>query len=218
MPGSEARIVDPETRRELAHGEVGEVWLRGSHIAVGYWNEPEKSEETFEAHLACGEGPFLRTGDLAFSSPDGFYIVGRMKDLIILRGRNYAPSDVEQIWAELTGTVGQASAAAVQIELADDHVVLIAEARRSEARSMTENVIEALAAELRSAAMEKLEHGVTDLVVVQEGSIPRTTSGKVQRKKAGQLLEEGELPLVGIAGPIGRVLEQRQKRPLKVTP
>lgn len=213
MDGSSAIIVDTATRTQLPHGKVGEVWLSGPHIAVGYWDDPKKTQDTFGAHLATGEGPFLRTGDIAFSSPDGIYIVGRMKDLIILRGRNYAPSDVEQIWAEITDTVGQASAAAVQLESGEEqHVALIAEVKRTAARSTTDDAIQDLARQLRSAAMEKLELGVTDLVLVQEGAIPRTTSGKVQRILAGAMLMEGTIAPIGVAGPLARTLDRGRER------
>lgn len=219
MEGSEALVVDPDTHRVLSHGEVGEVWLRGPHIAVGYWNDRVKTEAVFGAHLESGEGPYLRTGDLAFSEPEGFYIVGRIRDLIILRGRNFAPSDLEHIWSELTNTVGQARAAAVQVEVGDDqHVILIAEVRRSEIRNFDQASLQATAQQLRAAAMEQLDLSVTDLVMVIEGAIPRTTSGKVQRGKAAQLLVECELPIIGVAGPIESYLSQHQKWAATVTP
>lgn len=202
MQGSEARIVDPVTGEALGDGLVGEIWLRGPHIAKGYIDNPEATEATFHGRLDGGE-PYLRTGDLGFSTPEGFYIVSRLKDTIIVRGRNYAPSDVEHIWMELSGTVGQASAAAVQIDTKDEqHVALIVEANRTEARDMANGRLQELAGQLRARAMERLELSVTDLVMVPAGSIPRTTSGKVQRKKVAEILMKGELTIIGIAGPL----------------
>lgn len=219
MAGSEAIIVDPVSHRKLPDGVVGEIWLQGPHIAKGYWQDEDRTEETFDARLDTGEGPYLRTGDLAFSGEEGFYIVGRRKDLIILRGRNYAPSDIELVWLEITGAAGQANAAAIPLELAEEqHVVLVAEAKRTELRSLGEDAIQEMARKLRSEVMERLELGVTDLVIVPEGSIPRTTSGKVQRAKTGAMLLDRSLPIVGVAGPLAHYLIEDQKRPETVTP
>lgn len=212
MPGGEVIVVDADTKRISLAGHVGEIWLKGPHIGAGYLGNAEATEATFGAYLENGEGPYMRTGDLAFMGPEGCYVVGRLKDLIILRGRNYAPSDVEHIWFELSGTVGQASAAAVQIELdSEQYVVLIAEFKRVEARSLTERGIDEIAHTLRTAVMERLELAITDLVIVPEGAIPRTTSGKVQRKQVGHMLVAGELSCIGISGPLKKVLAPNQE-------
>ena len=92
----DARIVDPDTCVESAPGRVGELWLRGPAVSPGYWRREEATEEYFRAHLADGTGPFLRTGDLAFIHDDELVICGRAKDLIVIRGRNIYPQDVEQ--------------------------------------------------------------------------------------------------------------------------
>ena len=85
-------IVEPETRRACARREVGEIWVRGPSVAQGYWNQPEATLETFQRRLAdTGDGPFLRTGDLGFLHDGELFVTGRLKDLIIIRGRNYTP-------------------------------------------------------------------------------------------------------------------------------
>ncbi|MEJ7934870.1 fatty acyl-AMP ligase [Sphingobium sp. AN558] len=202
MEGSEAQIVDPVTGAVLGNGPVGEIWVRGPHIAKGYIDNREATEATFHGRLDDGE-PYLRTGDLGFSTADGFYIVGRLKDAIIVRGRNYAPSDVEHIWMEMSGTVGQAIAAAVQIDVGDEqHVALVVEVSRTEAREITPEWLQGLAGKLRARAMEQLELSLTDLVMVPAGSIPRTTSGKVQRRRTADMVMNRELSIVGIAGPL----------------
>lgn len=207
MAGGEARIVDPATGEALPDGVVGELWLRGPHIANGYMDNPETTEATFHAKLDEG-APFLRTGDLAFSTDDGFYIVSRLKDTIIVRGRNIAPSDVEQIWSEIFQSVGQAAAAAVEVEVGDEqHVVLIAEVKRTDARALSNEKFEAMAANMRQLVMERLELGVTDIVIVPASAIPRTTSGKVQRKQAAHMLLQGELTILDATGPLARFLE-----------
>jgi len=219
MAGSEAIVVDPDTCLRVADGTAGEIWLKGPHIAAGYWQDPDLTEQTFAARLATGGGPYLRTGDLAFAGPEGFYIVGRIKDLIILRGRNYAPSDIEQVWAEISGTGGETRAAAVQVEIEEEsHVVLVAEIARTEVRRITEQDVQGMAAQLRAAAIEKLDLGITDLVIVAEGTIPRTTSGKVQRGKVAEMVLRNKLPVVMVAGPLDAFLTSHQKRPATVTP
>ena len=89
-------IVNPTTKTSCQAGEVGEVWLAGAGIATGYWGRPEESDATFKATLAgSGEGPYLRTGDLGFIHRGELFLTGRLKDLIIVRGRNYYPHDLE---------------------------------------------------------------------------------------------------------------------------
>src|SRR5262249_21871067 len=93
--GTDVRIVNPETRRKCARNRIGEIWLSGPSVANGYWNRPAETESTFNAYLATGEGPFLRSGDLGFFKEDELYVTGRLKDLIIIRGLNHYPQDIE---------------------------------------------------------------------------------------------------------------------------
>ncbi len=204
MAESELLIVDAESGSVLPDRQVGEIWLAGPHVGTGYWQAPEASEATFGARLADGRGPYLRTGDLGFLRPEGLFVVGRVKDLIIVRGRNYAPSDVEQIWADATGLVGQATAAAFQIDRdGTSHTVLLAEVARADRLSETlADDIAELARQVRKLAVERLELSITDLVITVPGSVPRTTSGKVRRAAARQMLETGDLPVIGGSGPL----------------
>src|SRR5262249_10840833 len=90
------QVVDPERFEPVEPGVIGEIWVSGPSVAQGYWNAPEVSEETFHAHLANGDGPFLRTGDLGFLREDGeLFVTGRRKDMIVIRGRNTYPQDLE---------------------------------------------------------------------------------------------------------------------------
>jgi acyl-CoA synthetase (AMP-forming)/AMP-acid ligase II len=144
------------------------------------------------------------------------YIVGRMKDLIVVRGRNYAPSDVEQIWSDIFDPTSRS--AAVQIEVQDkQHVVLVAEVGRSAARSIAGPDIEAMAQDLRGAVIDRLELRITDLVLVAEGAIPRTTSGKIRRAKVCEMILEGALTIVGAAGPLATKLPGCSKQLAVVT-
>jgi acyl-CoA synthetase (AMP-forming)/AMP-acid ligase II len=202
MEGGEVLVVDPQTLVQAAPGEVGEMWLAGPHVGRGYWKHPEASAETFGAFLADGRGPYLRTGDLGFAMPEGFYIVGRIKDILIVRGRNYAPSDIEQIWADVTGHAGQATAAAFQVEHdGHTHVVLVAEIDR--ATRLLDNIQSAIVgftAQVRANGLVRLDLSITDIVVINPGGVPRTTSGKVRRSAAREMLVRGELQVIGGSG------------------
>jgi acyl-CoA synthetase (AMP-forming)/AMP-acid ligase II len=205
MDESEVVIVDTASLQPLSDGAVGEIWIAGPHVGTGYWRRPEASDETFRARLVDGRGPWLRTGDIGSLTPEGLYVTGRIKDLLIVRGRNYAPSDVEQLWADTFGLSGQATSAAFQVEQEDgsSHVVLLGEVDRAARTSATLHAdIAALAQQIRKLALERLDLSITDLVMVAPGGVPRTTSGKVRRSAARLMLMAGELPIVGGTGPL----------------
>ncbi|WP_375428933.1 fatty acyl-AMP ligase [uncultured Sphingomonas sp.] len=204
----DVRIVDAGTGVAQPDGEAGEIWLAGPHVAAGYWGQP--ADETFMATLATGEGPFLRTGDIGTVTPEGLYVIGRAKDLIIVRGRNFAPSDVEQVWEQLADRAGPAPSAAVQVEHdGRSHVVLVAEIDRAGRQddSAPGDEVERWAAALRQAALHRLDLSVSDLILVPPAAIPRTTSGKIRRAAVRQAITEGAVPIVAAAGPLaGRLM------------
>lgn len=195
-------IVDTATLAPVPAGAPGEVWVAGPHVGQGYWRNAEATRETFGARLADGRGPWLRTGDLGYLADEGIYIVGRIKDLLIVRGRNYAPSDVEQIWADVSGAVGQATAAAFELTRhGATHVVLVAEIDRVMRHGDDFGATAArLAAQVRKAGVERLDLSISDIVLVGPGGVPRTTSGKVRRGEARRMLEQGLLPVAYVSG------------------
>ncbi len=186
------RIVDADTLVECPENKVGEIWVEGPNVAEGYWNKPELSEKTFGGMLSnpspgTPAGPWLRTGDLGFFTDGELYIVGRMKDLLIIRGRNHYPEDLEATVSEISrGRVAAISVTAAETE----KLVLIVEYKKP--RSAAEDVADA---ELHEAFRNDVTaaiasaHGVTasDLVLVAPGSIPTTTSGKIRRAACGDL-------------------------------
>gem|GEM_PF-5130871 len=145
---------------------------------------------------------------MGFLQPEGLFIVGRVKDLLIVRGRNYAPSDVEQIWADATGQVGQVTSAAFQVDLdAGSHIVLLAEIERAQRHSPTLGAdITALTQQVRRLALARLDLSISDIIITTPSTIPRTTSGKVRRAAAKQMLISGELPIMGGSGSLMRQL------------
>lgn len=179
------RIVDPNTCIECPEETVGEIWAHGDNVATGYWRKPEETQHTFGGKLASPstgmpEGPWLRTGDLGFFSQDELFIIGRIKDLLIVYGRNHSPDDIEATIQEITR--GRCVAIAVP-EDGTEKLVAIAELKnRGEAREEVLDKLAGVKNEVTSAISTSHGLSVADLVLVSPGSIPITTSGKVRRR------------------------------------
>jgi long-chain fatty acid adenylyltransferase FadD28 len=182
---SELRIVDPEQRSECPPGKVGEIWVHGDNVCLGYWQKPEQTEETFNGTIVnpapdTPDGPWLRTGDLGFIFEGELYVVGRIKDLLIVRGRNHYPDDIEATIQEVTG--GRVAAISVQDDRTTEQLVAIIEVKKR--GDTDEEVLEKLQSVKRDVTSAiSTTHGLTaaDLVLVSRGSIPITTSGKIRR-------------------------------------
>lgn len=172
------RVVDPETLVENPAGKIGEVWLHGEHVAGGYWHNPQLSE-LFAAQLGepttgTPKGPWLRTGDLGTMFDGELYIIGRIKDLLIVDGRNHYPDDIENTVAEYTG--GRVAAISIPDE-ATEKLVVVAELKKQ----IDPAVLESVKQQVTSAISMKHSVGLADFVLVGPGSLPLTTSGKVRR-------------------------------------
>jgi acyl-CoA synthetase (AMP-forming)/AMP-acid ligase II/acyl carrier protein len=185
-------IVDPETFRELPENRVGEVWVHSQSVAKGYWNRPELSEQIFEATLADnGDGPFLRTGDLGYLHLGELYFTGRLKDLIIIRGGNHYPQDIELTVQESHPALAVDGAAAFSVDAhGEERLAVIAEVERTALRSLdSDAVIEAV----RTAVAQQHDLQVYAVTLLSPGRLPRTTSGKTQRRAAKLSFIEGSL-------------------------
>jgi len=192
-PVLDSRIViaDPNTRERRGEDRIGEIWLASASVAQGYWNQPALSDETFRARLTDGDGPFLRTGDLGFLHNGQLFVSGRIKDLILIRGRNLAPQDLEQTAEACEPAIKPAFAAAVSFEAAGaERLAIVAEIRR-EAR----HELDAAAAIDRIRKAVAAEHAVevSSIVLVKPGALPKTSSGKTQRALVKQELLAGTL-------------------------
>ncbi|WP_158501869.1 non-ribosomal peptide synthetase, partial [Vitiosangium sp. GDMCC 1.1324] len=191
--GHEVIVVDPVTRERRAPGEVGEIWFSGPSVAGGYWGRPEVSEETFRARTADDSGPFLRTGDMGFLRQDGeLFVTGRAKDLIIIRGRNHYPQDLE-LTAERSHPAVRAGCNVAFAEEGEDgeRVVVVVEVTPREGLDTDEVV-----AAVRSAVERAHELRVDTVVLARPGAVPKTSSGKLQRRECRQMLREGHLEIV----------------------
>ncbi len=194
---TEIAIVDPATGRRCAPDRVGEIWVAGPSVAAGYWDNPAETARTFQARLAgeTGEagGPFLRTGDLGFLREGSLFVTGRLKDLIILRGRNHYPQDLEATAEESHPALRAGASAAFAVDAAgEERLVVVAELeRRREAEAG------AAAEAVRRAVAEAHEVRVHEVVLVRAGTIPTTSSGKIQRHATRDGYLAGELTVVG---------------------
>jgi len=170
--------VDPETRVECPPDTLGEIWIKGPCTALGYWNKPQVSAETFRAHLLNGDGPYLRTGDLGFFHDGELYPAGRIKDMMIVRGKNYYAQDVEAAVANAHPALQQGGGAAFGVTLDDgEHVVVMHELKPD----AVDVDVDAVSAAMRDAAAQVLDVPLYAILLVEPRSLPRTGSGKIQR-------------------------------------
>jgi acyl-CoA synthetase (AMP-forming)/AMP-acid ligase II/acyl carrier protein len=189
------KIVNPETKIEMKNGELGEVWVHGQSIARGYWNKPDVSEKTFGAHIAeTNEGPFLRTEDLGFFTGSELFITGRIKDLIIIRGVNHYPQDIERTIEICHPSLRQGGGAAFSIELNEEEKLVIA--HEVEFRQKPD-VLE-VAAAMRQAIAENHDLQLHALILVKPGRIPKTSSGKIQRNATRVGFINDDLQKIGV--------------------
>jgi acyl-CoA synthetase (AMP-forming)/AMP-acid ligase II/acyl carrier protein len=194
QPSNEVRIVDPETRRECPPDRIGEIWVRGPIVTLGYWRNPEASEATMRARIEGGEGGYLRTGDLGFMVDGELYIAGRLKDVIIIRGRNLYPQDIEETLEEAHPAVRLGRCGAFSVEAGGaEALVVVAELDRFERHHFD---AEDAFARLRQAVSGSHEVELHDAVFVRTGTFPLTSSGKVQRSRAKREYLGGKLQVV----------------------
>ncbi|HVG10617.1 MAG TPA: AMP-binding protein, partial [Thermoanaerobaculia bacterium] len=186
-------IVDPESRRLLGEDRIGEVWVAGPSVAQGYWGRPEETKRDFRAHLAdaaeTGQGPFLRTGDLGFLRNGELFVTGRLKDLIILRGRNLYPQDLELSAERSHPELRLGCSAAFPVEVGSEERLVVACELEHRARSPYAAVVEAI----RQAITEEHEIQPHEVVLLETGTIPKTSSGKIQRHACRARYLAGEL-------------------------
>ena len=192
---STVRIVDPETRIENPAGKVGEIWVHGDNVASGYWRNPQASERTFGAKLVdpspgTPKGPWLRTGDLGVMSEGELFIIGRIKDLLIVDGRNHYPDDIEATIQEITG--GRVAAISIPADRSEQLVAIVELKKRGGSEAEALDRFRTVKREVASAIKKSHSVRVADLVVVPPGSIPITTSGKVRRSACVERYRQDE--------------------------
>jgi acyl-CoA synthetase (AMP-forming)/AMP-acid ligase II len=188
-------IVNPETLKPCSPEIVGEIWVSGSTIAQGYWGKPQETQETFQAYLAdTGAGPFLRTGDLGFIKDGELFVTGRLKEIILIRGRNNYPQDIELTVQNSHPALRPSCGAAFTVEVKEEErLVVVQEVERTWLRKIdTDEVKRAI----RKAVVQEYDLQVYAIALIRTGSLPKTSSGKIQRRSCRAKFLEGSLEIL----------------------
>jgi acyl-CoA synthetase (AMP-forming)/AMP-acid ligase II len=189
-------IVNPDTFESCPEDEVGEIWVSGSIVTAGYWNKPEETKAIFSAEIKGEEGTkYLRTGDLGFFHKGELFISGRLKDLIILRGRNYYPQDIEYFIENCYNSLRANASAAFSVTIDDvENLVIVAEVERTAIRDLN---VEEVCNAIRIKISEEMELSVYAIQLLRTASILKTSSGKIQRKACREAFLNKSLEVVG---------------------
>lgn len=192
--GQELIIVNPETLTRCAASRVGEIWVSGRGVAQGYWNNPGETKAVFRAYLANGDGPYLRTGDLGFKHKNELFITGRLKDLIIIRGVNHYPQDIEHTVQRAHENLMNHRGASFSIEADGEEQLAVVHELRPRRQTDFDELVRAI----RHAVAR--EHGVnvSTVALVKPGAVPVTTSGKIQRRACRQALLANSLEVLKV--------------------
>jgi acyl-CoA synthetase (AMP-forming)/AMP-acid ligase II/acyl carrier protein len=187
-------IVDPETLLPCESDELGEIWVSGSSVTGGYWNRPDATQAAFGAYTSGGgEGPYLRTGDLGFQADGQLFVTGRIKDLIVIRGLNHYPQDIELTVEGCDPTLRPNLGAAFSVEHQnEERLVIVHEVHRSSNKADLEPIL----SRIRTLVTEEHEVEPLAVVLVRHGSIAKTSSGKIQRFACRRSFLENELLVV----------------------
>lgn len=183
-------IVNPNTFEPVSNDEIGEIWLTGPSIAKGYWKQPEATTAVFAAYTQDGRGPYLRTGDLGFLSDDELIVSGRLKEMIILRGRNYFPVDIERCIEEVDVSLGSNTTAAFMVDDSEEEKLIVVQEVH---RHFSGNAAESLFASIRAALSERFELTPHEIVIVKFGRLAKTSSGKIQRLRCREQYVSNQL-------------------------
>ncbi|MEK7990857.1 MAG: amino acid adenylation domain-containing protein [Thiotrichaceae bacterium] len=241
---NQVEIVNPETLARCKSDEIGEIWVKGKSVTQGYWQNPEATEKAFNAYIVnTDEGPFLRTGDLGFFDEGELFITGRLKDVIIIRGRNYYPQDIETTLEQSHFTLKTNASAAFSVDIDGEEKLMVAievERRYNRERRKHAESKQSLERRHRSDRRENPYAGYTDdrdeplnaerviqtirqnvseqhglqvyaVLLLRVGSIPKTSSGKIQRHACRQGFLDGSLNVVG-SDVLDSVIPKQQNR------
>nr|AQA28568.1 acyl-CoA synthase [Nostoc sp. UIC 10110] len=193
--GTKIVIVDPESLIPCIPNRVGEIWVSSPSVAQGYWKQTEQTEETFKAYLAdTKEGPFLRTGDLGFLRDDELFVTGRIKDVIIIRGQNHYPQDIELTTEKSHPALSPGGGAAFAVDLnGQERLVIVQEVKRSYLKTLDFSEV---LGNIRQAVTNEHSLQIFALVLIKPASIPKTSSGKIKRHACRLGFLNGSLDVV----------------------
>ena len=192
LPNERVVIVDPETGEKLASDLIGEIWVQSPSVGRGYWQRREESARTFDAMTSDGDGPFLRTGDLGFLYDGQLYVSGRLKDMIIVRGVNRYPQDIEATVERASDVVQAGSVAAFAMNHdGREQLIIVAEAIRRRYLDWDADL-----QAIRRAVTEEHELPPDAVYMVRNSSVPKTSSGKIQRHACLHAVRDGDLKVI----------------------
>jgi 8-amino-7-oxononanoate synthase len=210
--GARLAIVDPVSRAVLSNGRIGEIWVNSPSVCLGYWNKPAETREAFHAIPNSGNGvaSFLRTGDLGFVHSGCLFVVGRIKDVIIIRGRNIYPHDVEALVDRVFDHLGRNASAVFGVSVqGEERLALVVEATRSLATRLRRTPrgnadalgdvpaeVQQLVTRLQCEVAEEFAVTIDRITLVRPGALPRTSSGKVRRQACRDLMALGSLSAI----------------------
>ena len=194
--GHEILIVDPVSRRPCRANEVGEIWVAGASVAQGYWGKPDETEETFSAFLAdTGRGPFLRTGDLGFMLEGELFVTGRLKDLIIIRGRNYYPEDIEATVQDSHPALLRGRGAAFSVPPRTGSAEQLVVVQEVDRQRLAQIDVDAVIDAIRTAITERHDIKADAVLLAEPLKIPTTSSGKIRRQACRQRFLDREIEM-----------------------
>lgn len=192
LPEETVLIVDPETHMPMADNEIGEIWIQSPSVGQGYYQRGDATEQTFFARTADQEGPFLRSGDLGFLHNDQLYVSGRLKDMIIVRGVNRYPQDIEETVERASDAVQAGSVAAFAMEYEGrEQLVIVAETVR-----LRDLDWDAHLQAIRRAVTADHELPPDAVYLVRNSSVPKTSSGKIQRHACLHAVRDGDMKMI----------------------
>ena len=192
LAGETVIIVDPETRETLPSDSIGEIWVQSPSVGLGYYQRKDATERTFHAYTKEGEGPFLRTGDLGFLFDGQLYVSGRLKDMIVVRGVNRYPQDIEETVERSSDVVQAGSVAAFAMDHdGREQLVIVAETVRIREKDWDANLHK-----IRRAVTEEHDLPPDAIYLVRNSSVPKTSSGKIQRHACLHAVRDGDLKLI----------------------
>jgi acyl-coenzyme A synthetase/AMP-(fatty) acid ligase/acyl carrier protein len=215
--GTRLLIVDPETRRACPEGTVGEIWVMGPTLAHGYWKQSEESLGTFNAFVSdTGDGPCLRTGDLGFLAGTELFVTGRSKDLIIVRGANFYPQDIEAVAERAHPALRLGGGVAFSIEIDNTECIVVGHELDRTFRNVDHEELERIAFAIRRAVSEELDLEVYAVQLLKIGSVQKTCCGKIQRQACradfldgrSEPLFESRLPMLARAEKVDELIRE----------
>jgi acyl-CoA synthetase (AMP-forming)/AMP-acid ligase II len=197
LTGERIAIVEPDSRARLPAGRVGEIWVSGANVARAYWDNEAATRDGLNAEIAGEDAPWLRTGDLGFlDEARELFVTGRIKDLIIIRGINHYPQDIERTVQSLDGALRENCGAAFSVpdEGGEETLVVVQEVERTARHAIDSADIKA---RIREAVADNHELSARHIALIRPGTLPKTTSGKIQRKLARRLWRDGGFEEIG---------------------